>query len=89
VTESVTASEPESVTVSDPESVTVSASESVSETVPAERLTLITSLRAVVERIRRRSPRLARQIEDAASSIAANPSGKATAGRGEIAGSSS
>jgi four helix bundle protein len=35
-------------------------------------LTLITSLRAVVARVRRRSPRLARQIEDAASSVAAN-----------------
>ena len=35
-------------------------------------LLLIESLRPVVEKIRRRSPRLARQIEEAASSVAAN-----------------
>jgi four helix bundle protein len=35
-------------------------------------LSLIASLRFVVDKIRRRSPRLARQIEDAASSVAAN-----------------
>ncbi len=35
-------------------------------------LSLIASLRGVVDKIRRRSPRLARQIEDAASSVAGN-----------------
>ncbi len=35
-------------------------------------LTLIESLRPVVARVRRKSSRLARQIEDAASSVAAN-----------------
>ena len=35
-------------------------------------LELIVSLRPVVDKIRRRSPRLARQIEDSASSVVAN-----------------
>jgi four helix bundle protein len=35
-------------------------------------LSLITSLRFVVDKIRRRSPRLVRQLEDAASSVVAN-----------------
>ncbi|MDD9936118.1 MAG: four helix bundle protein, partial [Myxococcales bacterium] len=35
-------------------------------------LTLIESLRPIVERVRQRSARQARQIEDAASSVAAN-----------------